>query len=252
LPTAYVILGQPDRPVFRHLESIAAASSAPRPGAKVYAGVRRFHRLVHPSKAMTRLTAIELDPLVLRSAQQGDSSAQEQLYRAFAGATYALIRRLIARKAVADDLFQDTFVEVLQSLGSFRGEAPLGAWIGRVAASKCLMHLRSPWHRSLIWLDQFSGEDGCADVQVQAARPVNAEAGTSIDLQAALAQLPAQSRAVVWLHDVEGYTHEEIAALFGKSVSFSKSQLMRAHLRLRELLENERENGTCMRVSTNF
>jgi RNA polymerase sigma-70 factor (ECF subfamily) len=201
---------------------------------------------------MTRLTAIELDPLVLRGAQQGDSRAQEQLYRAFAGPTYALIRRLIARKAVADDLFQDTFVEVLQSLGSFRGEAPLGAWIGRVAASKCLMYLRSPWHRSLIWLDQASGEEGSGSASGPGMREVHADTGASIDLQAALAQLPALARAVVWLYDVEGYTHEEIAALFGKSVSFSKSQLMRAHLRLRELLADERENGTCMRVSTNF
>lgn len=201
---------------------------------------------------MTRLTAIELDPSILRSAQQGDAHAQEQIYRIFATATYALIRRLVARKAVADELFQDTFVEVLQSLGRFRGEAPLGAWIGRVAASKCLMHLRSPWHRSLIWLDHLAAEDPLAAVEALSPRAVNADAAARIDLEAALAQLPAQSRAVVWLHDVEGHTHEEIAGLFGKSVSFSKSQLMRAHLRLRELLGAERENGTCMPVSTNF
>jgi RNA polymerase sigma-70 factor (ECF subfamily) len=201
--------------------------------------------------AMTRLTAIEVDPATLRSAQQGDSRAQEQLYRVFAQPTYALIRRLIARKAVADDLFQDTFVEVLQSLRSFRGEAPLGAWIGRIAASKCLMHLRSPWHRSSLWLYQVGAEDS-AKAAVGAARVVNPDAGARLDLQAALERLPATARAVVWLHDVEGYKHEEIAAFFGKSVSFSKSQLMRAHARLRELLDDEREHGTCMPVSTTF
>jgi RNA polymerase sigma-70 factor (ECF subfamily) len=202
--------------------------------------------------AMTRLTAIELDPVVLRSAQAGDSRAQEQLYRSFATATYALIRRLIRSNAVADDLFQDTFVEVLQSLGSFRGEAPLGAWIGRVAASKCLMHLRSPWHRSLLWLDQSAAAEDSADGLGSAARVVNPDTGARLDLEAALERLPATARAVVWLYDVEGYKHEEIAALFGKSVSFSKSQLMRAHARLRELLGNERENRTCMPVSTTF
>jgi RNA polymerase sigma-70 factor (ECF subfamily) len=202
--------------------------------------------------AMTRLAAIEFDPAVLRSAQAGDSRALEQLYRAFAAATYALIRRLIARKAVADDLFQDTFVEVLQSLRTFRGEAPLGAWISRVAASKCLMHLRSPWHRSLTWLDQVASEDPTPDALPGASRAANTDAGARIDLEAALARLPATARTVVWLHDVEGYTHEEIAALFDKSVSFSKSQLMRAHVRLRELLTDERENGTCMPVSTTF
>ncbi len=201
---------------------------------------------------MTRLAAIELDPLILHSAQEGDSRAQEQLFRSYAAATYALIRRLIPRKAVADDLFQDTFVEVLQSLRSFRGEAPLGAWIGRVAASKCLMHLRSPWHRSLIWLDQVAVEDAMPETAAASPRALETDAAARIDLQAALAALPAQSRAVVWLHDVEGYTHGEIAELFGKSVSFSKSQLMRAHLRLRELLGAERENAACMSVSSNF
>ena len=201
---------------------------------------------------MTRLTAIELDPATLRGAQQGDSQAQEQLYRAFAGPTYALIRRLIARKAVADDLFQDTFVEVLQSLRAFRGEAPLGAWIGRIAASKCLMHLRSPWHRSLIWFDQRSPEELSAEVPGAAARVLNPDPGARVDLELALARLPATARAVVWLHDVEGYRHQEIAALFGRSTSFSKSQLMRAHARLRELLGDERETRTCMRASTTF
>jgi RNA polymerase sigma-70 factor (ECF subfamily) len=202
--------------------------------------------------AMTRLTAIELDPATLRSAQQGDSGARERLYRTFAGPTYALIRRLIARRAVADDLFQDTFVEVLQSLRSFRGEAPLGAWIGRIAASKCLMYLRSPWHRSLIWLDQRAAEESLPEPGGGTAHAVNPDTSARLDLEAALARLPATPRAVVWLHDVEGYKHEEIAVLFGKSTSFSKSQLMRAHARLRELLGDERETKTCMPVSTTF
>jgi RNA polymerase sigma-70 factor (ECF subfamily) len=201
--------------------------------------------------AMTRLTAIDVDPHTLRSAQQGDSRAQEQLYRAFAAPAYALIRRLIARKAVADDLFQDTFVEVLQSLRTFRGEAPLGAWIGRIAASKCLMHLRSPWHRSLLWLDQAATENPSSDAP-GASGSTDPDNGARLDLDAALERLPATARAVVWLHDVEGYKHEEIAALFGKSASFSKSQLMRAHARLRELLDDEREHRTCMPVSTTF
>lgn len=201
---------------------------------------------------MTRLTAIELDPQALRGARNGDTHAQEQLYRAYAEATYALIRRLIPRRAVADDLFQDTFVEVLQSLRAFRGEAPLGAWIRRIAVSKCLMHLRSPWHRSLLWLDQLGGGQPTPDAAAGRAEVLDRDATARIDLEAALARLPGKARAVVWLYDVEGYTHEEIAALFGKSVSFSKSQLMRAHRRLRELLAAEREGSACMPVSSSF
>jgi RNA polymerase sigma-70 factor (ECF subfamily) len=65
------------------------------------------------------------------------------------------------------------------------------------------------------------------------------DAGLRMDLEAALERLSATSRAVVWLHDVEGYTHEEIAGMMGKTVSFSKSQLARAHTRLRHWLGEE-------------
>src|SRR5690348_7937031 len=107
---------------------------------------------------MTRLLETEIAPGTLAAAQGGEPQAQEMLYLAFSRATYALIRRLVPRREVADDLFQDTFVEVLQSLETFRGEAPLGAWIRRIAVSKCLMYLRSPWQRSLLWLENQAGE----------------------------------------------------------------------------------------------
>ena len=202
---------------------------------------------------MTLLTDIAIDADVLSRAQAGEPDAQANLYLAFSSATYALIRRVMPRAAVADDLFQDTFVEVLQSLPSFRGEAPLGAWIRRIAVSKCLMYLRSPWHRSLLWLDQLASDNGDATLPSEAAT-VQDQANPALqqDLEVALAKLPARARAVVWLHDVEGFTHDEIARQFGMTVSFSKSQLMRAHLRLRELLQEQAESSTCIPVSTSF
>jgi RNA polymerase sigma factor (sigma-70 family) len=199
---------------------------------------------------MTRLPDIHIEPEVLAQARAGRSDAQAAVYRAFSPGAYALIRRMISRKAVADDLLQDTFVEILQSLGRFRGEAPLGAWIRRIAVSKCLMYLRSPWHRSLMWLDAQAGDDSPVE-PILAARVPRSDPGHQMDLDAALERLSPMARTVVWLYDVEGYTHEEIAALFGKTTSFSKSQLMRAHLRLRELLDRERESAPCTPVSTN-
>lgn len=200
---------------------------------------------------MIRLPDIVLAPAVLEDARAGEQGAQAKLYRAFADSTYALIRRLVPRKAVADDLFQDTFVEILQSLGRFRGEAPLGAWIRRIAVSKCLMYLRSPWHRSLLWLDGQAEPDGARATVLDLGIVLDPDHGAQLDLEAALNGLTATARAVVWLYDVEGYTHEEIAALYGKTESFSKSQLMRAHLRLRELLDQPNENHSCTPVSSN-
>lgn len=200
---------------------------------------------------MTRLPDIDFEPPALARARAGEVEAQAAMYRAFSAATYALIRRLVPRKAVADELLQDTFVEVLQSIARFRGEAPLGAWIRRIAVSKCLMYLRSPWHRSLLWLDAQAGEEMLIEPAAGRAATFDIDPAHQVDLQAALERLSATSRAVVWLYDVEGYTHEEIAALFGKTTSFSKSQLMRAHLRLRELLDHGKEGATCTPVSTN-
>lgn len=202
---------------------------------------------------MTRLPDIAIEPAVLEGARAGDPHAQHQLYKAFADATYALIRRFVPRKAVADDLHQDTFVEVLQSLKRFRGEAPLGAWIRRIAVSKCLMYLRSPWHKSLLWLDgQADGEATVLDTARDLGIELTPDHGAQLDMEAALARLSSTARAVVWLYDVEGYTHEEIAAMYGKSESFSKSQLMRAHSRLRELLDQPGGSASCTPLSMTF
>lgn len=125
-------------------------------------------------------------------------------------------------------------MEVIRSIGGFRGDAPLGSWIRRVAVSKALMFLRSAWHRRGQSLDDDWDDvtPGSAATQGASAFPDEA-----LDLDAALASLPPVSRAVVWLHDVEGFTHKEIAGLMGKTESFSKSQLSRAYQRLRPILE---------------
>ena len=117
------------------------------------------------------------------------------------------------------------------------------------AVSKCLMFLRSPWNRRLFWLDGPAIEGGEV-TPLDSTEAPGADSGAHIDLEAALKTLSPEARAVLWLHDVEGYTHIEIAALYGKTASFSKSQLMRAHQRVRELLADPVEVKTCKQVST--
>ncbi|MCK5324506.1 MAG: RNA polymerase sigma factor, partial [Woeseiaceae bacterium] len=148
----------------------------------------------------------------------------------------------------AEDLVQETFIEVMRSIGQFRGEAAVGSWIRRVAVSKALMFLRSAWtsrSQSLAdgWDDMTPGD--------AASHGISRHPDDALDLDAALAGLPSVSRAVVWLHDVEGYTHKEIAALMGKTESFSKSQLSRAYQRLRPMLDVNQDgleaNGAAVR-----
>ena len=185
---------------------------------------------------MGRLVEIEIPEAVLRQACGGDEAAQVIIYTASAPATFALIRRLIANRAMAEDLFQDTMMTVFERLGAFRGEAPLGAWVRRIAITKCLMYLRSPWHRARLVIDRDDDEEMLSREELQRLVVPDSRA-EQLDIERALAILSPTARAVVWLYDVEGYSHEEIAQAFGRSISFSKSQLARAHARLREWFE---------------
>jgi DNA-directed RNA polymerase specialized sigma24 family protein len=194
---------------------------------------------------VAKLVEIEIPGELLRKACAGDEAAQAAVYTATAPATFALIRRLMANRAVAEDVFQDTMMALFQRLPQFRGEAPLGAWLRQIAVSRCLMFLRSPWHRARLQL----GNDGDGDfvpglgALITPAPPVE-----GFDIERALASLSPLARAVVWLYEVEGYSHEEIARQFGRSVSFSKSQLARAHAKLRAWFEPNESRQACTSI----
>jgi RNA polymerase sigma-70 factor (ECF subfamily) len=185
---------------------------------------------------MSKFVDIQIDPGIVKRAARGDAKAHEIIYRAYSSPVYSVCLRFTRVPAQAEDLLQETFIEVIRSIAKFRGEAPLGIWIRRVAVSKALMFLRSAWHKRGQSLDD-DWEEMMTDSQLGHGSPTQPE--QAIDLDAALGNLPAVTRTVVWLHDVEGYTHKEIAALLGKSESFSKSQLSRAYQKLRPMLNAE-------------
>lgn len=189
----------------------------------------------------------DLPPHTVSRAREGAADAQEAIYRAFQRPVRTLARRLVPRAAQAEDLAQDVFVEVLQSLGQFDGRGSFAGWVRAITVRKCLMHLRSPWQRGLRWVEALAP----AEADAWSAPVSTVGASSALDLERALARLGDTARAVVWLHDVEGYTHAEIGALLGGTASLSKSQLARAHARLRELLEPDGVKTSCMPVSTN-
>jgi RNA polymerase sigma factor (sigma-70 family) len=186
---------------------------------------------------MQRLAEIDISHADLAAARAGDVAVRAALFRQLAPPTLGIIRRLVNHHAMAEDLLQDTLMAVFEHIDDFRGEAPFGIWVRSIAVSRCLMAFRSPWHRARVALESFA-ED---------ARPwpVEPEGRTSdlIDLERALARLSPVTRAVVWLYDVEGWSHEEIAKGFDRSVSFSKSQLARGHARLRNDLSPPAPRG---------
>ncbi len=182
---------------------------------------------------MSKFADINIDDRIIRRAARGDVRAHEIIYRAFATPVYSICLRFTKVPAHAEDLVQETFIEVMRSIPRYRGEAALGSWIRRIAVSKALMFLRSAWTKrgqalADDWHDVTEGN--------AASHGISSHPDDALDLDAALASLPDVGRAVVWLHDVEGFTHKEIAQMMGKTESFSKSQLSRAYQRLRPLL----------------
>lgn len=163
----------------------------------------------------------------LAQARAGDPAGFESLYRAFETPVYTLARRICRTAEDAEDVMQETFLEVHRSLLRYRGEGSLWGWIRTITASKALMRLRRNKYRDAEPLEDDIHPGRRGDELLR------------MDLESALERLPETSRAVVWLHDVEGYTHEEIATLMGKTASFSKSQLARAHQKLRRWLGEE-------------
>ena len=142
---------------------------------------------------------------------------------------YALCLRLTGSRAEAEERTQDVFVQAWRRLSSFRGESAISTWLHRLTVNLVLTARRGAGRRER---RVRSVEDPAALETPVAPRP-----GDRLDLERAIARLPEGAREVLVLHDVEGYTHEEIAGLCGIAPGTSKAQLFRARRLLREMLE---------------
>ena len=178
---------------------------------------------------------------ILERAHRGDAAAHAELYRRHAPMVYTLARSMLGSTSLAEDVVQDCFVDVIRRAGQCHGAAGVRPWIKRIAINRCLSHLRSPWVRRRTAIESDPAN-------TDAPAPEHAVDSTAL-IERALAALSPKARAVVWLSVVEGYTHEEIGRLMGRSPSYSKSQLARACRRLKEILEPEQtedENEPCL------
>ena len=186
---------------------------------------------------MKRLAEIQVSAEQLAAARAGDAASRRALFESVASPALGLIRRLVNQRALAEDLLQDTLIAMFEHLDDFRGEAPFGIWVRSIAVSRCLMAFRSPWQRARVALDPWLESGGSF------ATVSDGATADLIDLDRALAKLSPVTRTVVWLYDVEGWSHEEIAKAFERTASFSKSQLARGHARLRTDLSAPARSG---------
>lgn len=162
-------------------------------------------------------------------AATGDRGAFERLYRANSGRIFAICVRMAGDRTMAEELTQDVFVRAWQKLDQFRGESSFSTWLHRLAVN-VVLNARKQQGRHRSRHDEMDEE---SHDFVQPALPVP---GMRLDLEQAIAALPAGARKVFVLHDVEGYTHEEIAEMTGVTTGATKSQLHRARMLLREAL----------------
>jgi RNA polymerase sigma-70 factor (ECF subfamily) len=167
------------------------------------------------------------DAILVRRAACADVSAFEALYRRHHRRVHGVIVRLVGQAgARAEDLTQEAFVRAWQALPSFRFESAVSTWLHRLAVNTALMELRARRCRPLADDDE-DALDG------QSTPDTAGRAVLGRDLVRAVATLPPRARAVLVLHDVEGWKHEEIAEELGMAVGSSKAQLHRARGLLR-------------------
>ena len=179
---------------------------------------------------------IDVPQALLARACAGELGAFEQIYRRFERPVYTLALRLLGDSESARDVLHDAMLKVFQRIATFRGESPFWGWLRQIALNEALMRLRQH--------DRAESSDEIDAFVDDAPGPwAHADAGT---LERALARLPAQTRSVLWLYHVEGYSHPEIAELVGKSVSFSKSQVARGTQRLREIIDPPAGPVSCL------
>lgn len=179
-------------------------------------------------------TDYDVPDTLLARARRGEAAAFEQLYRRFERPVFTLALRLTGNREEAQDVLQDAMLKLFNKLHEFRGECPFWGWLKRIAVNEALMRLR---RRDRLRYEDEPPEPELAEHE-QRLPPAAADAAL---LTRTLERLPDATRSVLWLYHGEGYTHEEIAALMGRTISFSKSQLARGTRRLRALLRLEPE-----------
>lgn len=162
------------------------------------------------------------DHALVTRARRGDREAFGALYARHARGVYSLILRMSGDPAVAEDVTQDAFVSAFTGLPRFRGDAPVAAWLKRMAANA--------------WIDRVRRDRRWEPIAGDAVAP-SVDPSAMADAASLLAGLPPMTRTLLWLHCAEGWTHVELAARFRRSESWSKSIIARTLARLGEVGE---------------
>lgn len=181
---------------------------------------------------------------IIKRAQRGDEAMFELLYRRHSRRVYAVCLRMLKAPAEAEELTQEAFLLLFRKIHTFRGESAFSTWLHRLAVNRVLMCLRRKTLQAVsldepLDANEMSGppaiDPGCVDRVLEGSLD-------RINLERCIKRLPTGYRTIFLLHDVQGYKHQEIAEILGRSVGDSKSQLHKARGQLRSML-NELERA---------
>jgi len=171
---------------------------------------------------------------LIRRGKEGDQRALEEIYERYKSSFFNLAYRYTYDRVAAEDLLQDIFIKIFTHLRDVHKEETFVAWMYRIALNSCYSYLRSKKSRDSRTV-ALSSIEGRKEEAVYDSH----EASLRGPLDEAVQLLPDKLRAVFLLHDVQGFKHEEIAAMLGIEVGTSKSQLFKARLKIREFLKNK-------------
>jgi RNA polymerase sigma-70 factor (ECF subfamily) len=170
----------------------------------------------------------EIQPLI-----EDDQQAFDELYQKYHERVYSICFRMTQNAFESEDLTQDVFIRLFQTIGSFRGESAFTTWLYRLTVNLVLMHFRKRKRR----VDQINGNGELPAYIVPGSQnPKRMRIVDRILLSEVITKLPDGYRQAIILHDVQGLQHKEIAEARGRSVGTSRSQLHRGRAMLRELI----------------
>jgi RNA polymerase sigma-70 factor (ECF subfamily) len=174
---------------------------------------------------------------LIKRAQEGDSDAFGALFQTHRSRVYSVCLRMTSNAAEAEDLTQDAFLQVFRKIAKFRGDSAFSTWVHRIAVNTVLMHFRKRLLAHVSLDEPRTDSDGAKVRREYGTRDKHLSGCIDrVALTRAMKQLPPGYRTIFFLHEVEGYEHQEIAEMLSCSVGNSKSQLYKAKLRFRELL----------------
>lgn len=166
---------------------------------------------------------------LVEECRKGDTRAMQKIYLGYRSSVFNVAYRFAGNHASAEDLLQEVFLKVFRSIRSLRAPEAFNSWVYRIAINTCMSFVRKRAKvREVMYYDGADGHEG--SVQGDATRH---------DLERAITTLPPKQRSVFLLHDLEGFTHSEIASIMGWSTGTSKSQLFKARMRMRNYLTGD-------------